>query len=243
MTRKSKISPEMLMAYADGELDAISAKRVERAIAEDPALAEQVEKRRAAKVTLNTHFGTAMHDPAESSRRPADVVDLGAARQAREAREAKAAAKASAPIPARTEGWRKLGPLIGALVVGVALGVISRPSAPGDFAMRGGQLEAGGGVAHALETRVASADGPVRLSFRDGAGSYCRVFETGAQGGVACRQGGAWQVRQLRAAGPQARGDVRQAATAAVMADARAMMVGDPLDAASEKAALVKGWQ
>jgi len=41
------IEPEMLMAYADGELDPLNAKRVERAIASDPALAREVERHRA----------------------------------------------------------------------------------------------------------------------------------------------------------------------------------------------------
>ena len=40
------IEPELLMAYADDALDPLTAKRVERAIAADPALAEEVARHR-----------------------------------------------------------------------------------------------------------------------------------------------------------------------------------------------------
>ena len=240
MTAKPEITPEMLMAYADGELDALTAKRVEKAISADPALAEQVGKHRALRAKLRAHFDPLAAEPAPGKlaamvRGPAPVVDLGAARRARQPK----------PAAANSNWWRNAGAVAAALTLGIALGVTSRSSlgGGGDFASRDGRLVASGAVARALDTQLASKDGAVRLSFRDAGGNYCRVFETGGQGGVACKDGGVRTVRQLRASGPAGKGEYRQAGSAAVMADAQEMMAGEPLDAAGEKAALAKGWK
>ena len=235
MTPKAEITPEMLMAYADGELDAVTAKRVEKAMAADPAMAERVEQHRALRAKLRAHFDPVAAEPAPDRfaamlRPSAKVVDLGAARAARR------------PRPPVSHWWRNVGAVAAALVLGVALGVTSRGGG-GDFAGEGGQLVASGSVAEALDTQLASKDGAVRLSFRSTDGRYCRVFETAAQAGVACKDGGAWQIRQLRSSGPAGKSEYRQAGSTAVMADAQEMMAGQALDAAAEKAAIAKGWR
>lgn len=242
------IEPEMLMAYADGELDAVTAKRVEKAVAADPALAEQVEKHRALKAKLRAHFDPLAAEPAPDRlaamlRKPADVVDLGAARQAREVKEAKKA-KAARPVAANANWWRNFGAVAAALVVGIALGVTSRSGLSGgsSIAAEGSQLVAQGQMAKALDTQLASKDGLVRLSFRNAEGQYCRVFEAGRQSGVACRQTEGWAIRSYRAGGAAATGEYRQAGSAAVMAAAQEMMAGEPLDEAAEKAAVARGW-
>lgn len=243
------IEPEMLMAYADGELDAVTAKRVEKAIAADPALAEQVKKHRALKAKLRAHFDPLAAEPAPDRlaamlRPPAKVLDMGAARQAREAREA-AREKVAKPVAANANWWRNAGAVAAALVIGVALGVTSRSglSGGGSIAAEGSQLVAQGEMARALDTQLASKDGLVRLSFRNNEGQYCRVFEAGQQSGVACRQTEGWAIRNYRADGAAATGEYRQAGSAVVMAAAQEMMTGEPLDAAAEKDAVAKGWR
>ena len=235
------IEPEMLMAYADGELDAVSAKRVEKAMAADPAIAAQVERHRALRTRLRAHFDPIKDAPvpgplAALIRDSAKVVDLAAVR---------AAKRPAAPV----RWWRSAGAVAAALVVGVVLGQVARPGVDSDFATRGGRLVAGGNVGKALDGQLAetqTASAPVRMlvSFRNGAGAYCRAFQTSVEDGIACREGGQWQVQQLRSATRTAKGDYRQAGSesSSLMVDAQAMMVGDPLDAAGERAAVAKGW-
>ncbi|WP_455156150.1 anti-sigma factor family protein, partial [Sphingomonas zeae] len=57
------IEPELLMAYADGALDPLTTKRVERAIANDPALAEQVARHRRLKSKLSEAYAPIADDP------------------------------------------------------------------------------------------------------------------------------------------------------------------------------------
>jgi hypothetical protein len=249
MKPKSEITPETLMAYADGELDPVSAKRVEKAVAADPALAEQVEKHRALKATLRAHFDPLAAEPAPDRfaamiRKPAEVVEL---RTVREARKAKAEVRAKArPVAANSNWWRYAGGVAAALVFGVVLGVTSRPDMGGQgasFATKGGQLAAQGEMARALDSQLASKDGFVRLSFRNRDGEFCRVFDAGGRSGVACRDTEGWAIRSYRADGPATKTEYRQAGSAAAMADAQDMMEGAPLDAAAEKAAMGKGWR
>ncbi|MCW3849271.1 anti-sigma factor [Sphingomonas sp. LB-2] len=238
MTPKNEITAETLMAYADGELDAVTAKRVEKAVAADPALAEQVEKHRLLRTRLRAHFDPVAAAPAPDRlaamlRSSAKVVDLGAARAARQ------------PKPPRPVFWRNAGAIAAALVLGVALGLTSRTGLGGgpSFGAQSGDLVAQGEMAKALDTQLASKDGLVRLSFRNAEGNYCRVFETAGRSGVACKGDGGWTIRNYRASGAAEKGEYRQAGSAAVMADAQEMMKGEALDAAGEKAAVAKGWR
>ena len=67
--------------------------------------------------------------------------------------------------------------------------------------------------------------------------------QVGRQSGVACRQTEGWAIRNYRADVEVAKGEYRQAGSAAVMAAAQEMMTGEPLDAAAEKDAVAKGWR
>ena len=235
------IDGETLMAYADGELDAVTAKRVEKAIAADPALAAEVERHRALRARLRAHFDQVAALPLPDAltaglRDSAKVVDLAAAREAR------------APARAAPRWWG--GAVAAALVLGVVLGQSLQPGGGGDFTARGNQLVASGGVARALDGQLASnqpTNAPVKMlvSFRDAQGTYCRAFQGAAQGGIACREGSAWHVRALRAANPTQNAEYRQAGSeaSALLADAQAMMAGEALDAGQESAAAAKGWR
>ena len=100
--------------------------------------------------------------------------------------------------------------------------------------------------ADAKAMHVAMADAAVRIgvSFRDDARRWCRTFEAGATGGIACAQGEDWRIERLYGGVGRQDGAYRQAGSpaAAMMADAQAMMAGDPLDAAAERAARDAGW-
>lgn len=230
------IDPEMLMAYADGELDPVTAKRVEKAIAGDPALAEQVDRHRKLATSLRAAFDPLAATPVPPGveamlRDSAKVVPL-------------------APGPVRRERPLWMGAVAASLVAGLLAGPLLWPRDPGGVAMRGGVTVASGEVAKALGTQLASAqapDAPVRVgvTFRDGARRWCRTFESGATGGIACAQGRDWRIERLYGGVSQQDGAYRQAGSpaAAMMADAQAMMAGDPLDAAAERAARDTGWR
>lgn len=230
------IDPETLMAYADGELDPLAAKRIEAAIAVDPALADQVEQHRKLTASLRAAFDPVVAAPAPPAveamlRDSARVVPL-------------------APKPARRERPFWMGAVAASLVAGLLAGPLVFPRDPGGVALRDGTAIARGDVAKALGAQLASAqtgDAPVRvgITFRDGAQRWCRTFETGATGGIACAQGGNWRIERLYGGVSRRGGAYRQAGSpgAAMMADAQSMMAGDPLDAAAEKAARDAGWR
>jgi hypothetical protein len=226
------IDPEMLMAYADGELGPLDAKRVERAIAADPALAEQVAQHRALRAALNAHFAPVAEAPVPdrlAAMLQSNVVAL--------------------PPPARRPvagGWIRWGGAVAAsLVLGLAIGHGWQPA--GMVRTQGGQLYASGTLATALDGQLAANQGAVQVpvSFRNGQGDYCRVFTSTTADGIACRDSQGWALRQTRAGAGAGTTDYRQAGSAdpALMAAAQEMMVGDPLDAAAETKARAGGWR
>jgi hypothetical protein len=226
------IEPEMLMAYADGELGPIEARRVERAIAEDPALAARVEQHRALRARLDAHFAPVAGEPVPdrlAAMLSSNVVDLPQRRPRR-------------ALPA----WsRWSGALAASLVLGLAIGHGWQDS--GVVRSRGGQLYADGALAKALDRQLAAAPGAVRvpISFRDNTGQYCRVFTAPATDGIACRDDRGWLLRQTRAGAASARTDYIQAGSTdpELMAAAQQMMAGDPLDAGAEAKARAAGWR
>lgn len=235
MTIDPDMPPETLMAFVDGELDPLTAKGVERAIAANPALAEQVAAQRALRTRLSAAFAPIAEEPvpdALAARLRDNVVTL------------------ARPAPRRVVSrWREAAALAACLTLGVLLGQNWR-GAGGPVAARDGGLYASGPLAAALDTQLAATQGsaPVRMlaSFRATSGEYCRVFAGSVTDGIACRDPRGWALRQTRsapAAGGQ--GDYRQAGSSdpALLAAAQDMMAGDPLDAAGEARAKAAGWR
>jgi anti-sigma factor RsiW len=58
-----RLDDETLMAYADGELSPLEAKRVERAMADDPELARRVARFSATRRALKTAYDTVVSQP------------------------------------------------------------------------------------------------------------------------------------------------------------------------------------
>jgi hypothetical protein len=225
------IDPATLMAYADGELNPIEAKRIERAIAADPALAEQVERHRALAASLRDAFA-----PIERAPIPASV-------EATVRGFAKVAPFEPKPVRSERPFW--IGAVAASLVAGFVAASVTMPQS--DLAIENGRTLAAGNIAQALDTQVAStqsdtADVRIGVTFRDKAQRLCRTFEHGATGGIACASGTHWQIERLYGGMTASRGEYRQAGSPAaeLMAQAQAMMAGEPLDAADEAAALGK---
>lgn len=228
------VSREELAAFADGELGEPRRSQVEAEVAQDAALAREVERHRALRDRLGTHFAPILDQPVPERLTAllgggeSKVADFAAARQKR---------ASASRIP--RWGWIA-GP---ALAASLALAV---------FLPGGGTPEgyADGQLAAVLDEQLVATQGgdaPVRvlLSFRDEAGDYCRAFMGSEESGIACRDETGWKLRLEGQGGVGQGTEYRMAGAdaAAIMARAQEMAAGPALDAAEEQAARQNGWQ
>jgi anti-sigma factor RsiW len=225
--------PAMVAAFVDGELDDLTARRIEREAENDANLAAEIARHRALKARLEAHFAPVAEETVPERLRALLVekkldTSLVGRREAKQAR--------FAPVH-----W---GAIAAALVLGLTIGL--KPWMPvADVGHADGTLVASGALASALDTQLASnqpsdADVRIGLTFRDRQGRTCRSFEGHALSGIGCRDQGRWALERTMAG--QAGSDYRQASSGALAADVAKMMAGDALDAAAERAARQKGW-
>jgi hypothetical protein len=247
----TSVTEEEIMAYVDGELDEAARGRVTLAALADLDLADRIAQQRALRERLQAHFAPVTEEPVpaawvESIRQAtggtkggAQIVSLAAVRAEK------------APPRRRWPAWAPAGAAMAAcLAIGVFVGAQWREgdnSSP--FVSRSGALVASGDLRKALDTQLASAqDGaPVRMlgTFHRQGGDLCRAFAGAQASGIACREGGLWQMQHVLPGSRQAASAYRQAGSsdAELMGIAQGMSVGDPLDAAQERAAQARGWR
>lgn len=229
------IEEELLMAHIDGEVDAPTAARVARALAEDDELRAVAEAQKRLRSRLAEHYGPVAGEEIPERFRAmleSNVVRLAAAREKRR------------PVL----GWR----MAGAMAASFAVGMIAAqmiPEGPTATGVTGERLIAAGPLARALDTQLASEQSgsePTRIgvSFAAKDGRLCRTFESGVTAGLACREDQGWHVVTSAAARPARGGEYRQAAsgTALVMRVSQDLMSGDPFDARAERRARDTGW-
>ena len=251
-------SDETLMAFADGELDAVGRAAVEQAMLTDPSVAERVARHRDLRRRLQAASARALEEPVPERllaavRGGGNVVQLADAR-ANLARTAATRGMDAAPAAhAHRPGWRPLGALAASLLLGLAVGYgVSRPGLPmsRDAA---GALVAQGILRQALSEQLAAAQpagAPVQvgLSYLSHDGVYCRSFTlqgTAAPAGIACRRGADWRIQALAARPAGEAGAYRTAASAlppALLKIVEEEIQGDTLDAAGELQARRDGW-
>jgi hypothetical protein len=229
--------PELLMAYADGELDPLMTRRIAGLVADDPALAAQVARHRALREHVHQAFAPVADEPLPDR--------LTALLQSN--------VHTLVPPPAKRDRgstWMPRAGIAAAMAACLMLGVAVGTSVDrGPVRIENGGLFAGGRLATALEQVPSGGSGPVRvaLSFRDADRRYCRVFGTTGLDGIACRDGDGWRLRQARSVGvvPATSPAYAQAGSAdpTLMAAAQDMMAGAPLDAPAEAAARRAGWR
>lgn len=247
-----RFSDEILMAYAEGELDEPQRSDVERAVRADPALAAIVERHRAWRLEVVTADSSAAGEPGPAqaggaSSAATKVLSLDAARHAR-SRPAPAAAGLDAPAAAPVlVAWPRWTALTATLVAGVLAGSLWFGGADGNSgfisADVAGRLVARGQLDGALSRQLASDPAPnsparIGTSFVTRDGGYCRSFRMGASAGLACRSGDAWRIPVLGEA-VRARGAMPGAVIDAI--DER--MLGAPLNGPAERAARERGWR
>ena len=229
------MTEEQIIAYVDGELGPIEALRFERAIEADPAMAAEVERHRRLRALVAGHFARLADEPLPE--RLKVLLDSNVV-----------------AFPAKRKSWLgqsgRYGALAASLVAGLVAGQLLPlgPSAP--IAEKNGAVVAQGDLAEALDSWLASAPqgGAYRIgvSFRSGDNRYCRTFTGKSGAGIGCHDDSGWTLERFVAGVPAGSGGgYRQAgsASAAVLAAAQEMMVGDPFDAAAERAARARGWR
>jgi len=245
---------ETLMAYIDGELDADTTARIEAAMDTDAVLAERVGRHRRLRGSVAGAFAGVADEPvperllaavSSADPRPAEVLDLAAAR----------ARKAAPPPSGKPKAdWRAWAAIAACLVAAVLVfrGPFPAVGSKGALIEASGEtLTARGALATALDRQLASrpdADAAIRvgLSFKATDGAWCRTFQA-RQGtaGVACKEANRWRVRMATSGAEASAGEFRQASSdsPAVLAFVDQTITGEPLDAEGEAAALERGWK
>ena len=225
-----------IAAYVDGELDLVSVKRLEKAMTEDAGLARAVEAERTLRARLSAHFDPVAEEPVPdrlAALLSGNVSLLDGQRSNKIARWYRPSVM----------HW---GAMAASLVVGLMIGGTALNRDAGYVRDDGGVLVASGELADALQTQLASTQGThpkVRIgtSFAAKDGGYCRTFESVSLDGIACRAGKDWQLKQTLSGNSASA--YRQASAGALAEAAAAMMAGEAMDAAAEKAAAEKGWR
>ncbi|HMN47336.1 MAG TPA: hypothetical protein PKE27_22365 [Povalibacter sp.] len=237
-----------LMAYADGELDADTRRRIEAAMASDPTIAETIAKHQHLKRELQAAFDTQFDG---------DVPErlLTAARTA-PAAAATVTDIASARIAPARRRWSlpEWSTIAASLLLGVVIARLpwkgEEPLLAGD-----GRMTASGPLAAALDrqlsgVRVEGSGIHIGLSYRAKTGEFCRTFamsETSDISGIACRTPDAWRVVALASSEPsQSDERYRMASTTVapiILQAVQDSIDGDALDATEETIARDRGWR
>jgi hypothetical protein len=232
-----KISDEVLMAYAQGQLAEPARSEVETAMRTDPVVAARIARHRAVRAHAREACGMMVGEPPPRvAGLGGKVVQLDAVRAARQ--------QAQQPMPMRSRwSWRQWAVLAAALAIGACEGVFAYHLMQGEPSLavdaRGGALVARGVLARALATQLSGADGTARIgtSFVSKDGSYCRSFVIGGAGGLACRDGERWHIAVLAETG-------QDNEVSKPVRDMIAQRIdGAPLDQQGERAALAQGWR
>ena len=226
-----------IAAYVDDELDLVTAKRIEKAMLDDRGLASLVAQERALRAKLAGHYAPVLDEAL-----PDRLTALLSGNVDDSLNERRTVKTARWFQPAVMQ-W---GAMAASLIVGLMIGGAALNRDTGYVRGDGGQLLASGALANALQTQLASAQGAkaeirIGTSFAAKDGGYCRTFASTALDGIACNEGNNWKLRQTLSG--KGSSEYRQASAGALAEAAAAMMAGDPLDEAGEKAAAAKGWK
>lgn len=251
-----KFSNEILMAYADGELDAALRVQIETEMARDPELAHavgiQIQQREALQAKLHAAFDGALQKDvperliAATESTPSiassPVVDLSVRRTEERLR---------AP---RRWAWPQWAAIAASLLLGVFVGRAGLIGGDEPFIAGQGRMLAHGALATALTEHTGGSTDPetdiqVGMSYLAKSGDYCRTFtlkHEQALAGLACRRDSQWTIDALMSTNTDASGGYRMAGAAipaAILGIVEETMTGEPLDAEQEEEARSRGWR
>lgn len=255
---------EMLMRFADGELDADEMADIEKAMDTDDDLVARVAMFIETKAQAQAALKPLLEEPVPEKLKAA-VEGMVAAKRVEDARAKPAAAGSVAPTatvvpfearktaatPAAASRWTL--PLAASIAAAIG-GLAGYWAADGNAPQPAGRSVAGvvdGATGEALETVPAgeevtlAAGGRFRAiaTFRDDADHICREFELDSADrstvvAVACNAGGTWRVSFAVAAPGDTGGYAPASSTEALDAYLSAIEAGEPLSAEDEATAL-----
>jgi hypothetical protein len=235
----------VLMAYADGALEADEAQRVAAAAEADPEIAARIDMFRRTGTILGALGAAREVEPV-----PDDLMRNVKATLAQARRDDRVVA-----FPARRPAWRPVALAASlALVAGAVGGILATLSLRDpDGSTPALALLGTPGLEDVLDSRPAGSrtpagDGEVTIiaSFLSGDGAFCREFEVDRTGGgtvvsVACRDGEAWTARFAMATGEAGEGYAPASALATLDAFLGTIGAGAPLSPEQEAARLSVG--
>jgi hypothetical protein len=248
-------SDDVLMAYADGELDLRTRAQVEDAMAADPQIARRVAAHQELRKALRSGFDSVLDEP---------IPDrlIAAARATSRVRSENRVVVPLRPRRRRVVAlpnwaWPHLGAIAASFVLGALVWHFGTDwYSSGPLTERDGKLLAAGTLDKALSNQLASAqpaEAPVQIgvSFRSKGGNYCRTFQLREHtnlAGLACRDQDQWRLEALAQseASPGAHSDLRPAGSALPPSIAQAVdqaIDGEPLDAKAEDRARTNQWR
>lgn len=235
------VSDELIMAFADDALEGEEKARVAAAVAADPALTERVGRLRRTRDELRGAFAGQLDLPAPASMLALFDKPVGGSGSAK----ILPFAKPRQPEAIPTFGWAAAA--AACLAIAFVAGRVSGPAPLVRMTAERGLL-ADGALRQSLDKAASGGTGTVRiaLSFPQQGGGFCRVFNAGADAGLACNVKGDWRIVAMATAPQAPTGDMHQAAgeiPAAIAEAAEDRRSGDPLDAAGEQEAVAKGWK
>ena len=226
-------------AFVDDEMTPEEAEAFARALADDSALARQVD--------IQDRLRSRLRDSHVLKTPPSDAI-------------MRLLEEPPRPVvtPLRRPWVRAAIPAgIGfALAASIAIAVgLSQRGGGGDVAVsKSGTLVAQGGLAQALDQRLGTDAAPEsRLqlveSFRAADGRYCRIFRTrtaAPTSGLACKESAGWTIASLASPAQQEAADYRRAGSGlprAIVAAMDELGLSQPLTAQEESAARAGGWR
>lgn len=245
------LSDEMFVAFLHGELDEIEIRRVEAAMAADPALELRIEALSRQDDDIRNAFGTVLNAPVpetliatvNATQPEAEIIDI-AARHERKAQ--------------RAWGWPQASAIAASLAIGLLAGwqggntptatseALVIASADGPRLAKNVETMLATVKSGELKSLAALGTGRVTISFQTADGVLCRQFavegSVGTTDGVACRESKGWRLHALGLRSGES-GEIRMAsgdAAPPVLASVDALIAGEPLDAVAETTALLQ---
>lgn len=223
-------------AWLDGELDDQKSDRMAARVAADPALLRLAEQHRSLQARLRGAF-----DPLAVAPLPERLIE---------------AAKLSPVVDLAAERLRRrpsvmvqLSAMAASLVLGLLAGSTLFAGEGGPVREDASGLVASGDLEQALNIRLASSANSeglrIALTFRDRSNSVCRTFEGIGAAGLACRNGGKWQIRGLFNSPEGQQGSYRMASgqDPRLLAMVEESIAGEPFGPEEEKSLVDSRWK
>jgi hypothetical protein len=225
-----KPTPEELMGYADGQLDAEHSKRVEHALAAHPELRATVEDHRRTRAAAREALDAMAAEPMSPG-----LAKLAETLKAPGGAVSRSRALTDFAWPAAAAACLAVGLAAGAMVGGNDGGLIRWQDGP----------SAGPQLVRVLETSPSGEGGRIIVvaSFEAADGRYCRQFEIEAADGLACRGDEGWDILAF-ARRPGGAGSYQAASGGDPVAIAvTGLSPGPRIEGEAERALIGKGWK